>query len=400
MSTNTIAGTEQVGDLIGQITQAADALKSSNREEDRLAALKAAQGLVRAFQKPQDDVYNLAYSPTHALCVRIGIDLGIFQTLTDRNAPMALEQLAAVKNASPILTERVLRILAGIGYVAEHETRVYAPTIMTKQMTDRLSIGLLKFIFDVGMPTLAKIPEFLRNTNFRNPEGATNGPLQYAEKMDEVIWDWLPKNPDYLNSCNTFMEGDRGSRPSWLEWFPVQERIIDGFQGDEKDVLFVDVAGGRGHDLVALKEKFPQAPGRLVLEDLPHVLEESTIEDPMIERQPFDLFKPQPVQGARTYYMKFILHDWSDEESQQILTQLHAAMKKGYSKLIIEEFVLADKDCAMLQAMWDWEMMIFCNSMERTADRWAQLLDKAGFKVVKFWSPPGDGQGIIEAEPQ
>lgn len=62
MSTNTIAGTEQVGDLIGQITQAADALKSNHREEDRLAALKAAQGLVRAFQKPQDHVYNLAYS--------------------------------------------------------------------------------------------------------------------------------------------------------------------------------------------------------------------------------------------------------------------------------------------------------------------------------------------------
>lgn len=61
MST-TISGTEQVGDLISQVTQAADAFKSDNREDDRVVALKAAQGLVRAFQKPQDHVYNLAYS--------------------------------------------------------------------------------------------------------------------------------------------------------------------------------------------------------------------------------------------------------------------------------------------------------------------------------------------------
>ena len=73
-------------------------------------------------------------------------------------------------------------------------------------------------------------------------------------------------------------------------------------------------------------------------------------------------------------------------------------MKRGYSKLIIEEFVLADKECAMLPAMWDWEMLIFCNSMERTASQWTKVLDSAGFRIVKFWAPPGDGQSIIEAE--
>lgn len=102
--------------------------------------------------------------------------------------------------------------------------------------------------------------------------------------------------------------------------------------------------------------------------------------------------------GARVYYMKFILHDWSDEENHRILTELASAFTRGYSKLIIEEFVLADRDCAMLQAMWDWEMLIFCNSMERSLSQWTSLLDKAGFKVAKFWPPPGDGQGIIEAE--
>jgi hypothetical protein len=96
--------------------------------------------------------------------------------------------------------------------------------------------------------------------------------------------------------------------------------------------------------------------------------------------------------------MKFILHDWSDDDSRKILRHIAKAMKKGYSKLIIEEFILGNTNCAMLPAMWDWVMMVFCNSMERTADQWTQLLGSAGFKVLKLWYPPGDGQGVIEAE--
>ncbi|PLB35979.1 uncharacterized protein BDW47DRAFT_119173 [Aspergillus candidus] len=281
------------------------------------------------------------------MCVRIAINMDIFVTLTERNRPVLLAELAATRLASSILAERVLR----------------APTGMTRQMTDRLSIAMMKFIFDVEMPMLAKVPEFLRRTDFHNPEGATTGALQFVERTDKVIWDWIPEHPDYMESCNTFMEGDRGSRSSWLKWFPVQERLFDG-------------ACTEGDDAV------------LMVDDLLRILEESTVDATRIEKFAFDLFKPQPIQGtSRIYYMKFILHDWSDEDNQRILRQLAGAMQAGYSKLIIEEFVLADRDCAMLQAI-----------MERSQAQWTRLLELASFRVVKFWSPPGDGQGIIEAE--
>ncbi|KAJ5943728.1 hypothetical protein N7516_003896 [Penicillium verrucosum] len=388
---------ESIDQLQNQVTESLGAFRSQREETDRVAALKAAQRLVNALQKPQDSVYHLAYSPTHAMCVRIALDMDIFATLTERNGPVSLDDLAAVKKASPILVERVLRILVGIDYVGECDTRVYIATTMTRQLTDRLSISVIKFIFDVGMPTLAKVPEFLRRQDHRNPQGATTGPLQFTEKIDESIWAWLPQNPEKLDYCNTFMEGDRGARPGWLEWFPVEERLLCDANPDA-ETLMVDVAGGRGHDLAGFLARYPDAPGRLVLEDLPHVLGESTIDAERIEKQAFDLFKPQPIHGARIYYMKFILHDWSDEENHVILTKLAGAMKQGYSKLIIEEFVLADRDGAMLPAMWDWEMMIFCNSMERSKSHWTRLLGEAGFRVIKFWAPPGDGQGIIEAE--
>ena len=66
MSTNGIrpisAAQEPIDHLVGQVTEAADAFQNSHNEADRLAALQAAQRLVTVFQKPQDAVYNLAYS--------------------------------------------------------------------------------------------------------------------------------------------------------------------------------------------------------------------------------------------------------------------------------------------------------------------------------------------------
>ena len=95
--------------------------------------------------------------------------------------------------------------------------------------------------------------------------------------------------------------------------------------------------------------------------------------------------------------MKFIMHDWSDDKCRDILRHLAAAMTKGYSKLLIEEFILPDQGCALLSAVWDVEMMAILSSMERTRDHWRELLDSAGFAIMEFWLPPGDGQGIVEA---
>lgn len=44
------------------------------------------------------------------MCVRIGIDLGIFVTPTEKDTPVTLEELSAVKNADPALTGMIFYI--------------------------------------------------------------------------------------------------------------------------------------------------------------------------------------------------------------------------------------------------------------------------------------------------
>jgi len=66
-------------------------------------------------------------------------------------------------------------------------------------------------------------------------------------------------------------------------------------------VLLVDVAGGRGHDIQAFKKAFPNKKGRLVLEDLPAVIDDISELDEGIERVKYDFFTPQPIKGELKY---------------------------------------------------------------------------------------------------
>jgi hypothetical protein len=63
----------------------------------------------------------------------------------------------------------------------------------------------------------------------------------------------------------------------------------------DNDVLLVDVGGNQGHDLVRFRKKHPQAPGRLILQDLPAVVAGHT--DETIEAMAYSFLDPQPVKG-------------------------------------------------------------------------------------------------------
>ena len=101
---------------------------------------------------------------------------------------------------------------------------------------------------------------------------------------------------------------------------------------------------------------------------------------------------------ARIYFFHFIMHDWTDDVCLRILGNTTAAMKKGYSKLLLNEFILPDQGCPLFAAGFDLEMMAMHAGQERTERRWSALLAKAGLHVLRFWIPEGGGEGIIETE--
>ena len=75
-----------------------------------------------------------------------------------------------------------------------------------------------------------------------------------------------------------------------------------------------------------------------------------------------DFFTPQPVKGAKAYYMHSVLHEWTDDNAHRILTHLKEALKPGYSKFLINENVVADQGADWKITSLDLTMMAMAGS--------------------------------------
>ena len=101
----------------------------------------------------------------------------------------------------------------------------------------------------------------------------------------------------------------------------------------------VDVGGSHGFVAIELARRLPDL--NFVVQDLPEVVVAGVKAVPKdVEEQiafmPHDFFQVQPVKNADMYFLRWILHDWSDKYCVQILKCLVPAMKSGARMLINE----------------------------------------------------------------
>ncbi|BCR98264.1 uncharacterized protein AKAW2_31583S [Aspergillus luchuensis] len=395
--------TDSLQSIWTNVQSSLDAFQADGTEYNRIDALEKATQLARALEKPRDAILKLAYTPTALMAVKVAHDMKVFPALANATSPVPVSELAALKPADPLLVERMMRLCVAFGFAAEPVPGKYLPTAVTKEMVNRTSVGVVESLFCEFLPTIQKTPEYLQVTNYRNPEDPLFAPLQYTNNMKEDGFMWLCQNAEALARFNKFMEGQRADRPHWADWFPVQERVLADADSNPDRAMIVDIGGGRGHDLLGFKKRFPNAPGKLVLEDLPVVIDEvrgaQDLEGANIVPVKYNFFtEQQPVKGARVYYFKNVMHDWSDEKARIILNYVVEAMEPGYSKLIMEEYIVPDQNASAIHGMTDVAVMVFCSGLERTTQQWTRLLDSVGLRVNKFWTRAGDGLGVVEAE--
>ena len=61
------------------------------------------------------------------------------------------------------------------------------------------------------------------------------------------------------------------------------------------------LGGGRGVNVMAFRNKFPDAPGRFILEDQQHVIDSAT-KLGNTEALAYSFFHPQPIKGQPTVH--------------------------------------------------------------------------------------------------
>ncbi|KAI2626777.1 S-adenosyl-L-methionine-dependent methyltransferase [Hypoxylon sp. NC1633] len=367
-------------------------------QASRVQALEAAKKIHNCLETPENEMLKMSYAnPVIWACIRIAVELDVFNMLLEER-PVSAEELAKQSGAEEALILRIMRVLTASGYVAEKGVALYGPTKWTRHLGRRTTVGMVKYQYDFATPPTVDLPKFFKGTGFKLPTDPVKGVAQASHGFNEPTFAWFtrPEAQEIWANANTFFESDRGTRPSWASWFPVREKLLKGY---DKDLpLLVDVGGGRGHDILDFHEKFRDLEGRLVLQDQQPVLDSAIVElPPRIEKRSIDFFIEAPVKGARIYFMKFIMHDWMDGTALKILKNVSASMIKGYSYLVINDFILPDQGCPLLPALWDIGIFVVLSSQERTESQWKGLLSAAGLSIEGLYQPPGDGQGIVVA---
>lgn len=92
---------------------------------------------------------------------------------------------------------------------------------------------------------------------------------------------------------------------------------MNGYIGGDTPLL-VDIGGNLGYDLQGLKKLFPDIDwkGKLILQELPWVLDDITDLDEEIIKMEYNFFKPQPVKGKSSIFSFYVRGIWVLTRSQ------------------------------------------------------------------------------------
>ncbi|KAI6089581.1 S-adenosyl-L-methionine-dependent methyltransferase [Hypoxylon rubiginosum] len=391
---------ENIARALKQVAEDGDkVMKNDSAARERLVA--SARDLVLAAETPMESLlWHIWALPTRTVAARIAVDLKIFETAVENGgSPKSNEDLAAATGASPILVRRISRACVSMGMLAEQGPDMFVPNSMTKLLATKEYAAGIIFCFDNPQLSFAKLPEYLRSTNFQNPENASDGPFQYANNCPSAFT-WLTQHPDVFEAFHGYVHALRQHRPSWTDMYPVQSRLVEGLKSDGDASVLVDIGGGTGQVLQDFQKDVPEYTGRLVLQEIPEVVAAATEKgvgaDGRIELQVHDFFTPQPIRGARAYFMRSVLHDWPDEQCRKILGHLKGAMEPGYSKILISDCVVSDQQAAWQHVSLDLYMMAQVSSRERTEREWRALIVSSGLDVTGIYNEGDGNEGLIE----
>ncbi|TAQ89311.1 hypothetical protein B7494_g2377 [Chlorociboria aeruginascens] len=372
------------------------ALDVANDEPARKKLFGIIMMSMARVELPIETIWRMIMSPHAPAALEILIQMGVVKDLAEAGKPKTAKELSAATGGDTLVIVRMMRPLCCLGVFREVDVQTYASTPVSELLNTPTLMGGYQFMFEASTRSLANMPKYLKKTGYKHVDG-TPGPFQDAHNTQDGMFQWLINDPPMMTNFNSFMAGTLETRKDWFEQFPVNKILLDGAKKDPESTLWVDVAGGEGHDLQTFHRTFPRVTGKLILQDLPPTIDNIKSLDPAIIRQKYDFFTPQPVKGARAYFFRNIFHDWPEKECVSILKNIVAAMTPGYSKVLIFEWILPAKNVPLYPALLDINMMAILNGMERTEAQWTTVLNQAGLEVVKFWKTGDESEGLIEA---
>lgn len=314
---------------------------------------------------------------------------------------MSLDDLAAASGLEKSILSAIIDYVCGQDAALQVKPGFYAPTKLTHLLLAPPMQDAAIVFYDCVLPTFTGLHRALK---------PTSSPAQTAFQIghhtaETDIYAWLETHPVQQGAFYRFMKSVFAGLPTWLDAVSFGSEIAPNTTPE--DILFVDVGGGFGWQCQALRTAFPSLPGRIILQDRADVIAKGQVADEArpnkdlgIEAASYDFFTPQPVVGARAYFLRGILHNWDDAKCVEILGHQAAAMSSGEagSVLLIEDFVLGERKAgADYAAAFGIAMQAVHNARERSRGDFERLLGEVGLVLDEVRVFTEFGNSVIVA---
>ena len=293
-----------------------------------------------------------------------------------KEQPKTAAELALATGTHAPSLYRVLRALASIQIFSEDEDgRFHSTPLAATLQSD--AAGSLRYlaIREEHYPAWEHLLHSVKT-----------GEIAFNHRFGMPIWEFFEKNPENAATFNNAMSHLTAG---------VNAGIVENYDFSSIGKI-VDVGGGQGSLITAILKTNPNMNG--VLFDAPSVIEgaKQNIPSELRERCELvagDFFKSVP-DGGDTYILKWIIHDWDDEQSIAILKNCHRAMAPSGKLLLVEAIVPPGNEPSFSKFL-DLNMLVMTGGRERNEAEYRSLLRAAGFELTQVVPTPSQSS-IIE----
>uniref|UniRef100_A0A0D9WIN0 acetylserotonin O-methyltransferase n=1 Tax=Leersia perrieri TaxID=77586 RepID=A0A0D9WIN0_9ORYZ len=350
---------------------------------------QASSGLLDA----QLDLYWNTFAVIKSMAFKSALDLRIADAIHHHGGAATVADIATTVSLHPSkipCLRRLMRVLTVSGiFSVSGEENVYELTPASRLLVGSKNLAAIMSM--ILHPTL--VVPFLGVGDWFRRETAADGDKTciFKQAHGESLWELADRDAAFDALINDGMVSD--SR--FIMDVVVREHGEELFGGVGS---LLDLAGGLGAAAQAISKGFPEV--RCSVMDLGHVVAKAP-RGTNVEYVAGDMFESVPLADA--IFLKWVLHDWGDEDCVKILKNCKKAIppRDAGGKVIIMDIVVgagpSDQKHREVQALFDMYIM-FVNGIERDEQEWKKVFMEAGFSGYKIMPVLGF-RSIIEVYP-
>ncbi len=282
------------------------------------------------------------------------------------SGPQTLAELSAAAGVPEVRLRRVLRGLIWVGVVVpagEERYALAADHASLAEESPTSAAGDILFQGRFFFSAWAHLEDYLRD-----------GAIPFERAHGARIFDLLAVDPALAGEFNRPMAAR-------TQEYAAQVASLAAFD-DARSV--VDVGGGEGQLLLAIVQQRAGCTGIVFdLESQRPAALQAIAEASLAERCRFeagDMFAAMPG-GADVYLLKWVLHDWDDENVARILSVLRRDMPEHARLIIIERVMPETMSDSVRLAQADLNMLALNGGAERSLPDYERLLRAAGLEL-------------------